>query len=85
MTTVIKTFFAEPPVLFPEEINKKLGMHYTFRENKGLRGKLYEIRDGDVVLYGWNSFEIFTRNSKENYEIRSELEKMLNIKLLEPN
>ena len=86
MTTIIKTFFIKKDIFCPNEINEQLEKYYPIiKDNKGLKGRLYSIDDSKVVRYYWNSFEIFTNSDKENYQIKSELEKILDIKLIEPN
>ena len=87
MTKIIKTFFIGGGVVCPDEINKKLRRHYPrMKNNKGLRGNLYEINEKEgVIRYHVNQFEILTYSGRENYEIKSELEKILDIKLVEPH
>jgi len=85
MTTIIKTFFIEEEIC-PNEINEKLKILYSNIKNNCSKGNLYWISEGEIVRYDMDKlFEIFTYNTEENYQIKSELEKIFNIKLVEPN
>jgi len=84
MTTVIKTFFIKKEKIDPNEINEKLKYHYlTIKNNESLKGDLYEINGRGTIRYDTNLFEILTYDERKNYQIKSELEKILNIKLIE--
>jgi len=87
MKAILKTFFIEEEEIYPKEINEKLGEFYSSIKNNGcLKGDLYKInREGIIkglIRYHMNLFEISTDNKRKNYQIKSELEKILNIKLV---
>ena len=89
MTTIVKTFFIEKKEICPNEINAKLERYYSsIKNNDCLKGDLYGINGNGiikgVIRYHMNLFEILTYDKRENYQIKSELEKILNIKLVEP-
>jgi len=85
MTTIVKTFFIEKDIIHPKKIHKRLReISISERSIKGLNGVVYSIKEGKIRYY-FNSIEILTYNKKNNYQIRSKLEEILNLKLLEPN
>jgi hypothetical protein len=83
--SVVKTFFIKEDEIHIGKINEKLKENFSaIKKNECLKGDLYES-NGRVIRYYMNFFEILTFNQRENYEIKSELEKILNIKLVESN
>jgi len=86
MATITRTFFIETDEFFPSEIHKKLrDISIRHGHCKGLQGIVYEIGGGKAIRYHLTSVEILTHNHQDNYEIKSELEEFLSIKLSEPN
>jgi len=84
MTTIAKTFFLGADIFCPKRIKEELGEHYSMLEDSPIKGTFYFITDGVVLRYDWNSFEIMAYDKKVNYQIRSQLENILSIKLIEP-
>ena len=81
----VKTFFIKKREIYPREITEKLKENFSaIRDNRCLKGDLYETKNGEVIRYYWNLIEILTFGPY-NYQIKSELEKLLNLKLVEPN
>jgi hypothetical protein len=87
MKAIVKTFVIEKDEIYPNEINEELGKHYSAMNNKCLKGNLYRINGKEVIKglirYHMNLFEIVTEDKRKNYQIKSELEEILDIKLVE--
>jgi hypothetical protein len=87
MEAIVKRFLIDEEEIYPKEINEKLEKRYSAMNNKCLKGNLYRIHEEDVIKglirYHMNLFEISTEDKRKNDQIKSELEKILNIKLVE--
>ncbi len=87
MRAIVKTFVIKKDEIYPNEINEKLEELYPLINTDCLKGNLYRI-NGEGVLKGFikyhmNFLEVSTENKRKNQQIKSELEKILNIKLVE--
>ncbi len=87
MKAIVKTFVIKKDEIYPNEINEKLEELYPLMNAGCLKGNLYRV-NGEGVLKGFiryhmNFFDISTENKRKNQQIKSELEKILNIKLVE--
>jgi hypothetical protein len=87
MKAIVKTFVIKKDEIYPNEINEKLEEYYSTIKNNGcLKGNLYRINEEGVIKgvirYHMNLFEIVTEDKRKNLQIKSELEKILNIKLV---
>jgi len=86
MTTIVKTFFIKKKEIWPSEITEKLREYYSaIRNNECLKGDLYAINGKGFIRYHMNLVEILADNKRTNYQIKSELEQILHIKLVESN
>ncbi len=87
MKAIVKTFVIEKDEIYPNEINEKLEKLYPLMHAECLKGNLYRVNGEEVlkgfIRYHMNFFDISTENKRENQQIKSELEKILNIKLVE--
>lgn len=85
VTTIAKTFFLEAEIFCPKRIKEKLEGYFPLLDNDYLGGSLYLVDKDESFGYHWTFFEIMAPDKKEIYQIKSQIEDMLGVKLLEPN